>query len=354
MMLGARAAQLAAAADAAEAAVERSREILAGRAPPSGATNLRELQDQIKAVRTGFDSQHAAAKQARTAADGAQRVASSCKAWLASLPQTDRLRSVTPAADGSQDLPAVRARLAAVQQELRELEATPLPAPDLRECVAQYVRTLARHARPVVRNVDKPTGLSVLWPGEAASSRLNLSGFADYTGNALLFAAALFPDQLTDYIVATADAEANRPLPVAQRPARMAALAAERETLWRVIAALVEREVANGNADATHAPETPPWAVLGVVAESGERSQPSPAATPSDAAATEDAPLPQPAAAAGSVPAPKEEPALSRSEAATALVREVAAASAQREAAVSSPPPAASPPNAETTSVPPG
>jgi hypothetical protein len=70
--------------------------------------------------------------------------------------------------------------------------------------------------------------------------------------------AALFPQQLGKLVMAAIEADCARPLPVAERPKRIAHLRSELDVLHRVAARLVDAD------GAVHDPATPPAAVLGV------------------------------------------------------------------------------------------
>ena len=75
--------------------------------------------------------------------------------------------------------------------------------------------------------------------------------------------AALFPDRMLSLVMTEVERMANDPLPVAQRPPRIAALERELDELRRVEEALVASAIAAG--DFVHrSPSAPPTAVLGV------------------------------------------------------------------------------------------
>src|SRR5262245_51603423 len=182
-----RAAALAAVADKAEHEVTYARRVMRGEITPRGAINAtspRELQKLIKQTEAGFAAQLDAAKQARAAANAAQRVASAVKSWIDGLPSNVKLEPLHTPVDGH-DLPTVRGRLRAVQQELQTLQSTPIPSPDIAERVRDYVEALQRAARPAVRGIRRGDLLQVHWPSHAAADRRNLNGFDTSTANPL-------------------------------------------------------------------------------------------------------------------------------------------------------------------------
>jgi hypothetical protein len=79
----------------------------------------------------------------------------------------------------------------------------------------------------------------------------------------LSLAALVAPSELADRILAEVERQANAIMPVAERPARIAALEAELETLAYLEEALVEQALAKGEAIERRS-EAPAWAILGV------------------------------------------------------------------------------------------
>ena len=75
--------------------------------------------------------------------------------------------------------------------------------------------------------------------------------------------AALFPDRMLSLVITEVKRMANDPLPVAQRPPRIAALERDLGELQRMEEALVAAAIATGQ-PVHRSPSAPPAAVLGV------------------------------------------------------------------------------------------
>jgi hypothetical protein len=73
----------------------------------------------------------------------------------------------------------------------------------------------------------------------------------------------VYPDRMLSLVMTGVERMANDPLPVAQRPPRIAALERELDELHRVEEALVVAAIAPGQR-VHHSPSAPPAAVLGV------------------------------------------------------------------------------------------
>jgi hypothetical protein len=89
---------------------------------------------------------------------------------------------------------------------------------------------------------------------------------AEQTCDPLALLAALFPDRLSALAMREVERQANDPLPVAERPARIAAFERELDELHRVEEALVTAAIAGGET-VYRSPSAPPAAVLGVQIE---------------------------------------------------------------------------------------
>src|SRR5262249_2340451 len=86
---------------------------------------------------------------------------------------------------------------------------------------------------------------------------------SEHTCDPLALLAALVPDRMFSLVMTEVERMANDPLPMAQRPARIAALGRELDELHRVEEALVAAAIAAGQ-PVHRAPSAPPAAVLGV------------------------------------------------------------------------------------------
>jgi len=130
--------------------------------------------------------------------------------------------------------------------------------------VQDYVRGLA----PKVRGVGVGERLSIIWPGAQAPSGY----ISEHTADPLALLAALLPDRMLALVMGEVQRMANDPLPVAERPPRIAALERELDELHRVEEALVAVGIAAGQ-PVHRSPSAPPAAVLAVrVAESVSRA----------------------------------------------------------------------------------
>jgi hypothetical protein len=246
MALDDRADRLARAADDAEQGLRHAREVLSGRQSPSGtANNFKAMSEAVARVRAGFDQQLAAAEKARRDADAAQHTASSVKAWLAMLSDGAALEPMRPDTEG-QSLPSVRARLKQIQSELGALEAAPVPPADL-----------AAYCEASVRGVAATVRLAVDYRGAGQELRWSLDG--DH-GAKFAF---LFPQQLSALLAERIAAICAQPMPADARPARIAQLRGEKDVMQRLLATMINQDIAAGGTE-THDLGTPAWAVLEV------------------------------------------------------------------------------------------
>jgi hypothetical protein len=192
-----------------------------------------------------------------------QAVLAACKGWLDRLPAGTNLEPVA-VATGGHDLARVRDRIKSANAELDALKRAPAPSSDIEARVRDYVRGLA----PKVRGVGVGERLSVVWPGAQASSGY----ISEHTCDPLALLAALFPDQMLALVMGEVERMANDPLPVAERPRRIAALERELDELHRVEEVLVAAALATGE-PMHRSPSAPPAAVLGVrVADRASRA----------------------------------------------------------------------------------
>jgi hypothetical protein len=134
-------------------------------------------------------------------------------------------------------------------------QRAPAPSADIEARVRDYVRGLA----PKVRGIDPGERLSIVWPGAQTPSGY----IAETTCDPLALIAALFPDCMLSLVMTEVERMANDPLPVGQRPPRIAALERELDELRRVEEALVAAAIASGQ-PVRRSPSAPPAAVLGV------------------------------------------------------------------------------------------
>ena len=89
-----------------------------------------------------------------------------------------------------------------------------------------YVRGLV----PKVRGVGVGERLSIVWPGAQTSSGY----ISEHTCDPLALLAALFPDRMLALVMGEVERMANDPLPMAERPRRVATLERELDQLHRM------------------------------------------------------------------------------------------------------------------------
>jgi hypothetical protein len=115
---------------------------------------------------------------------------------------------------------------------------------------------------PLAARAQQPDGMRricIIWPGAQASTGY----YSEHSCDPLGMLAALFPDRMLSLVMGEVDRMANDPLPVAQRPPRIAALERELDDLHRVEEVLVAAAIAAGQ-PVHRSPSAPPAAVLGV------------------------------------------------------------------------------------------
>jgi len=183
-----------------------------------------------------------------------QAVSTASKVWLDRLPPDTKLEPVAVTADGH-NLDNIRSRIKASNAELDSLRRAPAPSKDIEARVWGYLGGLA----PKVRGVGVGERLSIVWPGAQGGNQY----ISEHSCDPLSLMAVLFPDRMLSLVMAEVERMANDPLPVAQRPARIAALERELDELHRVEEALVAAAIAAGH-PVHRSPSAPPVAVLGI------------------------------------------------------------------------------------------
>ena len=240
-------------------AVERGIEDLRGRL----FGNARRADDNTRSLQAELEKLLAYQKVMQQRVQAEQSVLSACKAWLERLPGDTKLEPVAVTADGH-DLDDVRRRIKAANAELGALRRAPAPSEDIEARVRDYVRGLM----PTVRGVGVGERLSIVWPGAQTASQF----ISEHTCDPLSLVASLFPDRMLALVMAEVERMANDPLPVAQRPPRIAALERALDELHRVEEVLVAAAITAGQ-PVHRSPSAPPAAVLGVrVADRASRA----------------------------------------------------------------------------------
>jgi hypothetical protein len=143
----------------------------------------------------------------------------------------------------------------AANAEFDALRRAPAPSDAIEARVWCCLRGLA----PKVRGIGPGERFSIIWPGAQTPSGY----ITEHTCDPLAMLAALFPDRMLSLVMTEVERMANDPLPVAQRPPRIAALERELDRLRRVEEALVANAIAAGQ-PVHRSPSAPPAAVLGV------------------------------------------------------------------------------------------
>jgi hypothetical protein len=210
-----------------------------------------EYDDLRAALKKMVDEQPALERRLHAA----QSIRSRCKSWLDQLPPNTVMEQVATDVSGH-DLADVRGKLEAAQAELAVLRAAPVPAPDIRQRIEDYVRGLSR---PTITGVGKGEKLKVIWPGAG----WDIKGPIEHRAEVLPLMALLFPDAMTAALMGEVERMANDPVPMKERATRIAALTDEIEQLAYVEEALIAGAIADGE-DAERRPGAPPQAVLGV------------------------------------------------------------------------------------------
>jgi hypothetical protein len=160
-----------------------------------------------------------------------------CRAWLAGLPSTTVLEQIIPDVGDGVSLPAARARIKKLQNEVEALKRVPVPAPNIQEKVQAYVEHLPM---PNIGGIAAGEALTVQWP----------------TGLHALMA-FVQPDMLVGRLMVEINRIANTPCPLAEREQQIAKLEEKIDRLQRTEEAIVV------STDAPRERGCPPWVVLG-------------------------------------------------------------------------------------------
>lgn len=160
-------------------------------------------------------------------------------------------------------LAKVRARLAAITDEIRELEAAPRPSADIKARLEVYVRMLRQAGRPIFYRGLNAEGaeLTVMWPGEIGANPRNMNGYSSTQCDALLLQAWLDPVNLLARLLQEVHDVSQHPLPPGKRGARLAELRSEAHDLRFIEEACLCAELEAGG-DPVRQVDAPPEAVL--------------------------------------------------------------------------------------------
>jgi len=243
-------------------ATDANRALTSLRSRLSTATDWRDADERAQAA-VEFERLNRELPRLRSRSQSEARVLSNCKAWIASLPHSAKLEPVVTVIDGC-DLVSIRKRITLIAAERRLLELAPTPSADLKDRISDFVDELARSGQPAFHRGIAGGQLDVRFSGGLGANRLNLSGFDQGRGDGLVLIAWLFRDQLKAALCAEADRLAQDPLPPAERPERLRALAAEEAQLRYREEALVCRQLGDRDEQVARDVSAPPAFVLGV------------------------------------------------------------------------------------------
>jgi hypothetical protein len=216
--------------------------------------NVRRADDDPRSLEAELNKLMADQKVLQKRLQAEQAVLSACKAWVDRLPAGTKLEPVPVTAD-AHDLVGIRKRINAANGALDALRRAPAPSEDIEARVWNYLGGLA----PKVRGIGPGERLSIVWPGAQTPTAY----ISEHTCDPLALIAALFPDRMLSLVMTEVERMANDPLPVAQRPPRIAALERELEELHRVEEVLVAAAMTTGQ-PVHRSHSAPPAAVLGV------------------------------------------------------------------------------------------
>jgi hypothetical protein len=224
--------------------------------------NVRRGDDDPRTLEAELNKLMADQKALQARLQAEQAVLSACKIFLDRLLPGTKLEPVPVTTDD--DVAGVRKRINSANAELEALKRAPAPSEDIEDRVWLCLRGLT----PKVRGIGPGERLSIIWPGAQTPTGY----ISEHTCDPLALIAALFPDRMLSLVMTEVERMANDPLPVAQRPLRIAALDRELDELHRVEEALVAAAIAAGQ-PVHRSPSAPPAAVLGVrIAEKVSRA----------------------------------------------------------------------------------
>ena len=161
------------------------------------------------------------------------------------------------------DVDAIRARITATRDEIEALQRTPVPSDDLEMRIAHYVGELAAKAQPIITGIGNAQSLRVLFPLTDSADRISQSYFAEAQGNALLLAAFVDPERLTERLLRLALAGS---LSAAERSERLSTLQQQLIDLRYAEEVAVSAAISSGD-DVSRSGSAPAWAILMVAVE---------------------------------------------------------------------------------------
>lgn len=150
-----------------------------------------------------------------------------CRDYINKLPDDVKLEKLRITPEKGDTLTSVRKIIADTQAELAKLQRVTEPAKDIRRKVEAYVEELADSARPMIRGVEAGRTLEVTWPHESGSGFCvnGLNGAPNRIGvDALALTALVAGETLVEALLDQIEDDANKPIPRADRPKRIAQL----------------------------------------------------------------------------------------------------------------------------------
>ena len=207
------------------------------------------FQEAHRLLPTLLSEQQRAENQLRVV----EAVGGKCRGWLEALPLDAMLEVVKVEVPKGAKLHDIRQAIDTAQRELGALRSAPVRSPDIQREIEQQIADLAT-ASFSIEGFGPAQKFQIGWLNKGP-----MAGQLNITRNDLLaFAALLFPERLLALAMSEIERRANTPLPVADRPVRIAQLETEIERLQRIEEDLIAR--GGGEREANR----PPAVVLGV------------------------------------------------------------------------------------------
>jgi len=196
-----------------------------------------------------------------------QAIVDGCKAYIAALDDHATLAQVRTMTSGY-GLDQVRTQIGAMGVEILALRRAETPTDDIEQRVRDYYGAFPE---PIPFGVSAGTGpFGMKWPAADANPRNGVGYDTLYASDALRMNSWLLRELLVEKTLELIDRLARKPLPVAQRPARIAELEAQRLQLFHLEARLCDEAIARGEF-VTRLADSPPACVLGIVVKVPQR-----------------------------------------------------------------------------------
>jgi len=157
-----------------------------------------------------------------------QSVVTRVKTFITMCDHNSRFEPVKANTNGW-TLEKARARLAAIADEIKEIESAPKPSDDIKARLEIFVRMLQQAGRPIFHKGLGAAGadLMLMWPVHPQANWRDLNGYEQLDANPLLFEAWMRPAELLARLLQEVHDISQRPLPPSKRGARIRELQAE-------------------------------------------------------------------------------------------------------------------------------